>query len=117
MATLTPKKLYHGRPATSNGTLYTVPASTTTHLKQIVLTNRTNAAASITLNLVDSAGSASADNEYLSTFYVPAYSSSDPGRNTIVLSLIDIMQAGDTIQGLQGTSGAIVARIVGVEVA
>lgn len=117
MATLTPKKLYHGRPGTVNGTLYTVPAATTTYLKQIVLTNRTNAAAYVTLNLVDAAGSASADNEILSTFYIPAYSSTDPGRNTVVLALTNIMATGVTIQGLQGTSNAVVVRIDGVEVA
>lgn len=117
MATLTPKKLYHGRPATSNGTLYTVPADTIAYVKQITLTNRTNAAAYVTLNLVASAGSASADNEILSTFYVPAYSSTDPGRNTIVISCLHVLTAAETIQGLQGTSGAVVVRVDGVEVA
>lgn len=116
MATLTPKKLYHGRPGTTVATLYTVPASTTTHLKQIVLTNLTNAAAYVTLYLVASAGSASDDNVLLGTFYVPAYSSTDPGRNTVVLSLICVLSAAETIQGLQGTANAVVVRIDGVEV-
>ncbi|MDB5054444.1 MAG: hypothetical protein JWM44_2494 [Bacilli bacterium] len=105
----TPKKLYGAQPSTILATLYTVPAATTEIIKEIVLTNTTATDATITLYLVDSGGTAGATNMLLNAYPVKA-------KDTVFISMSEVLATGGTIQGLQGTSGAVTVRISGVEV-
>ena len=95
------KKIYRGLPATSNGTLYSVPASTTTIIKSVTLCNITSTPATITLK----AGG---------TTFVNAYTIT--ANNTVILTDVGIMSAGELIEGSQGTNGAISVWISGMEV-
>lgn len=106
----TPKRLYTGQPATTIQTLYTVPASTKTIVKNIVLANTTVTDATVDIHLVPNGGTAGATNKIVPTYLVPA-------NNTVVIDFSAALDtAGDTIQALQGTSGAITVYISGVEV-
>lgn len=101
MAT-TAKKLYANKPGTGSATLYTVPANTTTIVKNIVLCNTTGVAETVTLTaggqLIINALSVAAN-------------------DTVTLDLSLVMSEADIITGLQGTSGSISVYISGVEVA
>lgn len=109
MAVYTPAKLYVGQPTTSSTTLYTAPGSTTVIVKQIILTNTTGSSATIRLNHVASAGSAAAANMMVPDMWVPP-------NNVQTLDLSVVMNTGDFIAGLQGTSAAITAHIHGVTI-
>ncbi len=106
----TPKKLYTGQPTTSATTLYTAPAATTTIVKNILICNTTGSDATVTINFVPSAGSASVSNRIISALTVS-------GNNTVVVECSGILATGDFISALQNTSSAITLHITGVEVA
>jgi fructose-specific phosphotransferase system component IIB len=112
MATPTPnsKKLYWGTPGTTEATLYTVPASTSTFVKEIWLCNTTSAAATFSLSIVNSGGTAGTSNRIIAAKSIPA-------NDIVVIACQEHMDTGDFISGLQGTSSAINVRITGVEVA
>lgn len=95
------KSLYKNKPGTSNGTLYLTPASTTTIVKSVVICNTTSDIATITLK----AGG---------QFFVNAYSVT--ANNTIILNDVGILEAGELLEGSQGTSSAISVWISGMEV-
>lgn len=104
----TSKTLYGpGQPGTTNGTLYTVPASTVTTITSIHVCNTTGAAA--TLNLALNGTAATAANCIMFEFAVPANAILDMNTG-IVLDA-----AAETIQGLQGTASALTVTISGVE--
>lgn len=109
MAVYTPKKLYTGQPGTSATTLYTAPASTTTIVKNIIVCNTTSNAATLTLSLVASGGSAGTTNRIMSALEVT-------GNNTVAFDLSGVLATGDFISALQGTSSALTLHITGVEV-
>lgn len=102
-----PLRLYQGQPATSEATLYTVPAATTVIVKQVVAANTSAAAATISLSLVPSGGAAGAANRLLGAVSIPANSS-------ISLDLSQVMTAGDFLSGSQGTAAAVTLTISGV---
>lgn len=97
-----PKKLYANKPGTTSATLYTVPTSTTTIVKNIVLCNTTGTAATVTL--------IAGGQTIVSAFSIAA-------NDTVTLDLSLVMATADTITGLQGTASAISIYISGVEVA
>lgn len=101
MATL-PKKLYVGTPSTTSATLYTTPASTNTILKNIVLTNTTAAASIVTIGV--------AGKNIVSGYAVAA-------NDTVVIDLSIVLNAADTITGVQTTASAVNVFLSGVEVA
>lgn len=98
----TPKKLYANKPGTTSATLYTVPSSTTTIVKNIVLCNTTNTSAVVTLTV----GGQTIINSY-----------SVSPNDTVSVDFSLVMIAADIITGLQTTTGAISVYISGVEVA
>lgn len=104
-----PKRLYIGQPSTSLGTLYTVPANTKTIVKQIILSNTTGTDATVTLHFVPNGQTAGNENKIFSTLTVTA-------NNTGIFDLSAVLEAGDTIQAVQGTANAITIHISGVEV-
>ncbi len=93
------------QPGTTNATLYTVPGSTTAHLKTIHVMNTTGSAA--TINIAFNGTAATQANCFLYQFSVPANGTYN-WNGTISLD------AADTIQGLQGTSAALTVVISAV---
>jgi hypothetical protein len=103
------KSLYTGQPATTLGTLVSAIATgVQVKVQNVILCNTTGAAATITLYKVPSAGTAGVTNAILSSFSVAA-------SDTVVIDLDMNLVEGHTIQGLQGTAGAITVDINGVE--
>lgn len=100
MAT-TSKALYRGAAATSNTTLYTVPASTTTVVTNVVVTNTAASAGTFTLNLNGTA--------FASGTTIAA-------NDTVV---IDLKQTLATTQTVSGSASAVTINfhISGVEIA
>lgn len=96
------KKLYRGQPGTANATLYTVPASTKTIIKSVTIANTSASAATITLK----AGG---------QVFVPGMSID--ANSIVVINDVGILEAGELIEGLQGTASAISVWISGMEVA
>ncbi len=100
MATL-PKKLYIGTPGTTSATLYTTPASTTTILKNVVLSNTTATAAVVTISV--------AGKNIVSGYTIQP-------NDTVVIDLSLVLSAADTITGVQATASAVNVFLSGVEV-
>ncbi len=95
------KSLYKGQPGTSNVTLYSTPATTTTIVKSITLCNVTGVAAAITLK---------AGGQY----FIASYTVTP--NNTVVINDLGILMPGELLEGSQGTSGAITVWASGMEV-
>jgi len=109
------RQLYQGQPGTSAGVLYTSPAQTgnvtgssgTAIIEEISLVNTTNAAATVSLFL----GGSSAANA------LHAYNLTlQPYDSKIFSGLRTVIPASTSIEGSQGTSGAITVTISGSEV-
>lgn len=97
----TPKRLYKGTAGTTPSTAYTVPTNTTTIVKNIVLTNKTESAATVTITI--------AGVEVVNNYSVTA-------NDTVVIDLSLVMSATETITVQAGTASAINVYISGVEV-
>lgn len=75
MASITPKKLGRGAIAVSPGTLlYTVPAGTSTYVKDIDVCNTTAGALTLVLYLVPSGGTVDTSNMLIPTVTISANS-------------------------------------------
>ncbi|OAT71867.1 hypothetical protein [Parageobacillus thermoglucosidasius] len=98
----TPKRLYKGTAGTTSSTAYTVPANTTTIVKNIVLTNKSASAATVTVVI--------AGTEIINNYSI------DP-NDTISVDLSLVMSAGETITVQASAANAINIYISGVEVA
>lgn len=98
----TAKKLYAGTPGTTSTTLYTAPASTKTIVKSVVIGNTTGTNATLTVN-------------FAGIGLINAYSVAP--NDTVVIDLSLVLETGETITALQGTSSALNVHVSGVEVA
>lgn len=98
---VSPKALVRTTLTTSSATLYTVPASTTAIVTNIVLTNITGTAATVTLNL---------DGVGLMTAVSLA------ANSATFIDLRQVLATTKTITGLAGTGSAITCHISGSEV-
>lgn len=106
----TPKILYpSGYPSNGGETIYTVPANTSTIVKNIVMTNTTNNDASIHISIVPPSGSAASSNRIASDLTIPAN-----GINTLDISVV--MPSGGSLHATNITNQAIVLTISGVEI-
>jgi hypothetical protein len=110
MSTYVTKELKEvtGLTATA-ATLYTVPASTTTTVKTILLSNYTSTDRSVTLHLVPSGGSAAAGNKILGEVNVPA-------NTTTTIDTAIIMPTGAFLSGLASVTTSVNVHISGVEI-
>lgn len=109
MATYTETQLAQSNVAsTTETTVYTVPGSTTTVVKQIVVANVTAADVTTSLSLVPSGGSAGVTNRLYEQTTIPAYS-------TVTFDLSQVMDTGDFISIKQGTASGVTTTISGVE--
>lgn len=107
----TPTILYpSGYPSNGGETLYTVPANTTTIVKNIVMTNTSNNDATLHISVVPPSGSASQSNRIASDLTIPAN-----GINTLDVSIV--MPAGASLHATNNTNQALVVTVSGVEIA
>jgi hypothetical protein len=104
---ITPVKLGQAAITTGVTTLYTVPASTRTLLKEFSIANTTAAAINVRVFLVPSAGSASTSNAFL-------YDISVPANNALQYNGIEVLNASDTIQ-IQAASTGLTIIASGAE--
>ncbi|WGT40152.1 hypothetical protein QH639_05045 [Lysinibacillus sp. 1 U-2021] len=95
------KRLYKGTAGTTSTTAYTVPAGTTTIVKNIVLTNKTTSSATITVIM--------AGTEIVYQYDVTA-------KNTVTIDISTVMNATETITLIAGMASAVNVYISGVEV-
>jgi len=104
------KRLGSSRPTTtSNATLYTVPASTTTIAKSIRICNTTNTSVVARVFLVPSGGTADETTAIYWEFDIPPYSTlSDDGSH--------VLEAAGTIQVRTATASALNFTISGLEI-
>jgi hypothetical protein len=104
-----PKQLKAATPlTTSYVTMYTVPASTTTIIKEILLANTTAGAVTASVSVVPSAGTASTSNNILGGVNI------DP-NSTIVVELHTLLITGDFISAKASAGSAVNIMISGVE--
>jgi len=96
----TPKALFRGASATTSATLYTVPASTTTVVTNIAVTNTAATAATFTLAIAGTA---------LHT------TSALPANSTAYIDLKQALSAGNTITG-SASAITVSFHISGVEI-
>jgi hypothetical protein len=98
--------LYRGQPGTTIATLYTVPPSTDTKITSIIVTNTTVIAATITMSVVQSGGTAGVTNRIMNALSVAA-------NDTFAVDSPIYMNTGDFIAALQGTAAALTVTISG----
>lgn len=94
------RRLFRGAASTSNTTLYTTPASTTTIVTNIVIANTAATAATFTLNLAGSAIASSA---------------SIAANSLATFDIKQVINATETITG-SASATTIIFHISGVEV-
>jgi hypothetical protein len=99
MATLT-KTLFRGAAATSSGTLYTVPSSTTTVVTNIGVTNTSSSTQSYTLSF---------------NGVIFADTVSITAKDTVLIELKQIVVATNTITGFASAT-SVNFHIAGVEI-
>ena len=95
---ITPTKLGQAAITTGVTTLYTVPVSTRTLLKEFSIANTTAAAINVRVFLVPSADAAGTGNAFL-------YDVSVPANNALQYNGIEVLNAGDTIQIQAASAG------------
>lgn len=111
MATYTPKRLTNPTVlTTSYVSQYTVPSATTTIVKQLIIANPTGTAATASVSIVPSAGSASTSNNVIGGLTVSA-------NSTLVFDLSQVLATGDSIWALASAGTTLNIVISGVEVA
>jgi hypothetical protein len=104
---ITPTKLGQAAITTGVTTLYTVPASTRTLLKEFSIANTTGAPINVRVFLVPVAGTAGTGNAFL--YDVPV-----PDANALQYNGIEVLNAGDTIQ-IQAASAGLTIIASGAE--
>lgn len=104
---ITPTKLGQAAITTGVTTLYTVPASTRTLLKEFSIANTTGSPINVRVFLVPAAGSAATTNAFI--YDVPV-----PNNNALQYNGVQIMNAGETIQ-IQAASAGLTISASGAE--
>lgn len=95
---ITPAKLGQAAITTGVTTLYTVPASTRTLVKEMNISNTTAASINVRVFLVPSAGTAGTTNAFL-------YDVAVPPNNSLQYNGIQVMNASETIQVQAAATG------------
>jgi hypothetical protein len=104
---ITPAKLGQAAITTGVTTLYTVPASTRTLLKEFSIANTTGADINVRVFLVPAAGTAGTGNAFI--YDVPV-----PTANALQYNGVQVMNAGETIQ-IQAASTGLTITASGAE--
>lgn len=108
MATYTPKKMYVGQPGTTDTLIYTAPAGGAI-IKEIVVTNTTASAATISIAFPAGASGVDAAEDFATAFSVAA-------NDVKVWPLSQVLGNAETVRALQGTSVALTVHISGIEI-
>lgn len=108
MAVYIPKRLAQVQATTSYVTAYTVPAATSTIVKELVVTNVTGAAVVIDVSLVASGGTADVTNNVIAQHQLGAYS-------LVIYTFSQVLATGGFISLKAGTAAAVTFTISGVE--
>jgi len=98
---VTPVKLGQAAIGITVSTLYTVPASTRTFLKDVDVCNTGTASTTVTIYLVPSAGTAGTGNMIVPGVTIPP-------KGMFQWTGNQIMNAGDTIQIIAGATGCTI---------
>lgn len=104
---VTPAKLAQAAITAGTTTVYTVPSSTRTMLKDIDVCNTTAGALTVNVHLVPSAGTATTANALF-------YGASINANTTLQWSGVQVLNAGDTIQ-VQGSGLGLTIHASGGE--
>ena len=104
---ITPTKLGQAAITTGVTTLYTVPASTRTLLKEFSIANTTGADINVRVFLVPSGGTAGTGNAFL--YDVPV-----PTADALQYNGVQVMTAGETIQ-IQAAATGLTITASGAE--
>jgi len=104
------KRFIQAQIPTALTTIYTINSTNGGILKEIILTNTAAASASISLNIVPSAGTLGVANAILSSMLLQPH-------ETKVISLSVILANGDTFQVSSDTNNVIGVTLSGVTVA
>lgn len=104
---ITPTKLGQAAITTGVTTLYTVPASTRTLLKEFSIANTTGADIDVRVFLVPAAGTAGTGNAFL--YDVPV-----PTANALQYNGVQVMNVGETIQ-IQAAATGLTITASGAE--
>ena len=99
--TITPVQLGQAAITTSYATLYTVPASTRTYLKQMDICNTSASPINIYVSIVPSAGTASTANSLF-------YSTQLTGNTTLSWTGTQIMNTASTLQVKASATGVTI---------
>lgn len=111
MSTYSLKELVPARPLPSTASaLYTVPASTQTVVKQILLGNTTASDLTATLYFVPSAGTPTVSNSMFPEIIIGA-------NTTVTIDISSVLPISSSIYGKASASSSINIHISGVEVA
>ena len=110
MSTYTTKQLAAVTGLTASAaTLYTVPASTTTTVKTILLSNYTATDRAVTIYLVPNGGTAASGNTILGAVNVPA-------NTTTTIDTAIMMPTGAFLSGYASATSSVNVHISGVEI-
>lgn len=102
-----PARLTQSQPGTSYATAYTVPASTSAIVKEIIVCNVTGSAVVLDVSLVASGGTAGVTNNIIAQHQIGAYS-------TVIYTLSQVLATGGFISMKAGTATALTVTISGV---
>lgn len=103
----TPTRLYRGTPGTTDTLLATVTSGKTWIVKDILVTNTTGTAATITIGF-DASTALAASNHVISGVTIEA-------NEVVQFTMAQVLTASMTIRGLQGTASSLNVLISGAE--
>lgn len=101
------KKLGTAQIATGGTTVYTVPAGFRTNLNDLVICNTSSSSCDLSLHLVASGGVVSDSNALFDTTI--------QANTTIQWTGVQVMNAGDSLRGVAGTTVSITIHASGDE--
>jgi len=105
----TPKQFSSSQLAAASGLLYTVPAATTSLVKEIILVNTTAGALTATIRVIPSGGADTVVNDILTAVALAA-------NETMIFELSTVMETGATLRGLASAATSINCKVSGYEV-
>lgn len=93
---------------TTAASVYTAGAGITAVVKQVLATNTTASASTVSIHLVPSAGTATTSNLIFSGIPVPA-------NSTVIIDLAQVLNAGDSLHAFAGNATTVNLTVSGYE--
>jgi hypothetical protein len=103
------KRLAQTQPGTSYATAYTVPASTSTIVREVVACNTTASSVVLDVSLVASGGTAGVTNNVIAQHTLQPY-------QTVIYTFSQVLATGGFVSAKAGTASAITLTVSGVEI-